>query len=76
MSYYDYVYLLSEAMSYMTMLTLDLYIHFQFIFIFIIFSTNFIIYLFLMTNEINLFLNIDGRLFTFVFAPCALVVNP
>ena len=29
-----------------------------------------------MTNEINLFFNIDGRLFTFVFAPCALVVNP
>ena len=29
-----------------------------------------------MTNEINLFLNIDERLFTFVFAPCALVVNP
>ena len=29
-----------------------------------------------MTNEINLIFNIDGRLFTFVFAPCPLVVHP
>ena len=75
MSHYDYVYLLSKAMSYMTLLILYSHIHFQFI-LFLLFSTNFIIYLFLMTNEINLFFNIDGRLFTFVFAPCALVVNP
>jgi hypothetical protein len=35
-----------------------------------VFSSNFKIYLFLTTNEINLFSNIEGSFFTFCFAPC------
>ena len=46
MSHYDYVYLLSKAMSYLTMLILDSHIHFQFI----LFSSNFILYIFISTN--------------------------
>ncbi len=68
MSTYDYVYLILEAMSSMTLLSQYLHIHFQFIFILFI-SSNFKLYLFLKTNEIYLFSNIEERLFTFLFLP-------
>jgi hypothetical protein len=69
MSTYDYVYLILEAMSSMTLLSQCLHIHFQFIFILFI-SSNFKLYLFLTTNEIYLFSNIEGRFLLFVLAPC------
>ena len=65
MSTYDYVYLIIEAMSSMTLLSQYLHIHFQFIILFI--SSNLNSILFLKTNEIYLFLNIEGRFLLFVF---------
>jgi len=68
MSTYDYVYLLIEAMSSMTLLTQYLHIHFQFIcFINILqFKT-----LFIFNDQWNLFiLNMEGSLFTFCFPFC------
>ncbi len=59
----------------MTLLSQYLHIHFQFILLLFI-SSNFKIYLFLSANEINLFLKIEGKLFTFCFAPCATVFVP
>jgi len=63
MSIYDYVYLILKAMSSMTLLSQYLHIHFQFVILFI--SSNLKSILFLKTNEIYLFLNIEGRFFTF-----------
>jgi hypothetical protein len=54
-------------MSSMTLLSQYLHIHFQFIFLLI--SSNLKLYLFLITNEIHLFSNIEGRLFYFLFSP-------
>ena len=68
MSIYDYVYLVIEAMSSMTLLSQYLHIHFQFIFY--LYPPIFKLYLFLKTNEIYLFSNIEGRFFTFCFCPC------
>ena len=59
----------------MTLLSQYLHIHFQFIFILFI-SSNFKLYLFLTTNEINLISNMEGRFLLFVFAPCATVWVP
>ncbi len=69
MSIYDYVYLLIEAMSPMTLLSQYLHIHFQLFFILI--SSNFKIYLFLIANENTLFLNIEGSPFLLL---CLLLV--
>jgi len=52
----------------MTLLSQYLHIHFQFVILFI--SSNLKSILFLKTNEIYLFLNIEGRFFTFWFSPC------
>ena len=68
MSTYDYVYLLIEAMSSMTLLSQYLHIHFQFIYFINIlqFKT-----LFIFNDQWNLFiLNMEGSLFTFCFPFC------
>jgi hypothetical protein len=62
MSHYDYVYLLSKGMSYMTMLISDSHIHFQFLFS----STFILIFLFLPIKTL-IFFNIEGSLFHFSF---------
>ena len=62
-------------MSSMTLLSQYLHIHFQFYFI-LLFSSNFIIYEFLITNEINLFFNIEGRLFYFRVCSLCLCCQP
>ena len=57
MSHYDYVYLLSKALSCMTMLILDSHIHFQFI---LFPPILFFIFLFLPIKT-QIFLNIEGH---------------
>ena len=54
----------------------NIYISIFSLFYFKLFSSNFKLYLFLTTNENTLFSNIEGRFFTFVFAPCVPSVNP